>query len=192
MNMSLSPITNIHHAAYRCRDAEQTRWFYQDVLGLRYRAGLTFDEVSGTDIKREYMHLFFEMGDGSCIAFFDDPQTASEDQFKQRDAFDLHVAFEVDKMEDLEAWKRKIKSARVKCFGPIDHHFVKSIYFYDPNGLALEITCLEKDYEAIMDSEEKGAETVTKEWTERTRKIKEDLFGKKALERREVAEFFSQ
>jgi len=188
--MSLAPITNIHHAAYRCRDAEQTRWFYQDVLGLRFRAGLAFDTVSGSDIKREYMHLFFEMANGSCIAFFDDPHTASENHFKQRDAFDLHVAFEVDKMEDLEAWKRKIKNARVKCYGPVEHHFVKSIYFYDPNGLALEITCREKEYEAIMDGEEANAEAVTKEWTERTRKIKEDLFGKDALDRREVAEFF--
>ncbi|MEZ5946950.1 MAG: VOC family protein [Hyphomonas sp.] len=62
--MSLGKLTHIHHAAYRCCDAEQTRWFYEDVLGLRYRAALTSEEVSGTSLKREYMHLF-EMEDGN-------------------------------------------------------------------------------------------------------------------------------
>jgi catechol 2,3-dioxygenase-like lactoylglutathione lyase family enzyme len=126
--MSLSKLTNIHHAAYRCRDAEQTRWFYEEVLGLRYRAALTFEEVSGTDIQREYMHLFFEMEDGSMVAFFDEPYTVKPDQFEQKDSFDVHVAFEIDNLEDLEVWKRKIKDARIKCAGPIDHGFVKSIY----------------------------------------------------------------
>lgn len=188
--MSLSTIRNIHHAAYRCRDAEQTRWFYEDVLGLRYRAGLTFDEVSGTDIKREYMHLFFEMGDGAMIAFFDDPSSASAQQFEQKDSFDLHIAFEIKTMDDLEVWKRKIKDARIKCFGPIDHGFVKSIYFYDPNGYQVEITCRTVAYEDILDKEEAESGDVMKEWTARTRDRKAKLFGADALDSREVSDFY--
>lgn len=188
--MSLAKVTNIHHAAYRCRDAEQTRWFYEDVLGLRYRAALTFDEISGTDIKRSYMHLFFEMADGSCIAFFDDPATATAEQFAQKDSFDIHVAFEIDTVEDLEKWKRRIKDARIKCAGPIDHGFVKSIYFYDPNGYQCEITARTSQYTEILDAEEADAREVTREWTERTRALKEDRFGAEALDRREVPDFF--
>lgn len=188
--MSLSRIGNIHHAAYRCRDAEQTRWFYEDVLGLRYRAGLTFDEISGTDIKREYMHLFFEMTDGSMIAFFDDPATAKAEQFAQKDGFDIHVAFEIKAMQDLEVWQRKIKDARIKCAGPIDHGFIKSIYFYDPNGYQVEIACRTPDYDDILEKEEAEAQDIMKAWTARTRGQKEELFGAEALDSREVSDFF--
>ena len=41
------PINNIHHVAFRCRDAEQTRWFYEDVLGLKLAAAMSFDNLSG-------------------------------------------------------------------------------------------------------------------------------------------------
>ena len=52
------PIKNVHHVAFRCRDAEQTRWFYEDVLGLKLAAAMPFDHLSGTDKKIEYMHIF--------------------------------------------------------------------------------------------------------------------------------------
>lgn len=188
--MALSRIQNIQHAAYRCRDAEQTRWFYEDVLGLKCRAALAFDSISGTDIKREYMHLFFEMDDGNFIAFFDDPHSATEAQFAQKDSFDVHIAFEIDTMEDLERWKRKIKDARIKCAGPIDHGFVKSIYFYDPNGMQVEITCRTPDYEKIMAHEEAISKEEIAQWSKRTRKVKEERFGAANLDSREVAEFY--
>ena len=52
------PINNVHHVAFRCRDAEQTRWFYEDVLGLKLAAAMAFDNLSGTDKKIEYLHIF--------------------------------------------------------------------------------------------------------------------------------------
>jgi len=187
--MSLSTIKNIQHAAYRCRDAEQTRWFYEDVLGLKCSAALAFDEISGTGIKREYMHLFFQMGDGNFIAFFDDPDTASEAKFTQKDSFDVHIAFEIDAMEDLDVWKRKIKDARIKCAGPVDHGFVKSIYFYDPNGLQVEITCKTPAYQEIMAHEGATAADEIRAWTQKTRARKLAAFGD-ALDSREVAAFY--
>jgi catechol 2,3-dioxygenase-like lactoylglutathione lyase family enzyme len=90
------PIKNVHHVAFRCRDAEQTRWFYEDVLGLKLAAAMPFDHLSGTDKKIEYMHIFFEMLDGNYIAFFDDPYNAPEDFFKDMNGFDSHVAVEVE------------------------------------------------------------------------------------------------
>ena len=45
---TLKRLGNVHHAAYRCRDAEQTRWFYEDVLGLPLAAAMGFDpQASG-------------------------------------------------------------------------------------------------------------------------------------------------
>ena len=57
--VQLKPVHNMHHTAYRCRDAEQTRWFYEDVLGFKLAAAMVFDEEPGSPVKREYMHLFF-------------------------------------------------------------------------------------------------------------------------------------
>ena len=57
--------TGIHHVAYACRDIEATRHFYEDLMGM---------PLVHTEVKREedsyFRHLFFDTGDGSCIAFF--------------------------------------------------------------------------------------------------------------------------
>ena len=100
MNKNI-PIKNFHHVAFRCRDAEQTRWFYEDILGLKLAAAMSFDSLSGTNQKIEYMHIFFEMLDGNYIAFFDDPHNAEIDSFKDMNGFDSHVAVEVESMEHL-------------------------------------------------------------------------------------------
>ena len=62
---ALPALTNFHHVAYRCRDADETRRFYEGVLGMPLAIALDFTEVSGTDTKLEYMHLFFRLGDGN-------------------------------------------------------------------------------------------------------------------------------
>ena len=67
---------------------------------------------------------------------------------------------------------------------PIDHNFVHSIYFYDPNGLALEITCRDKDYNEIMDKDKKVAHENLKQWTEKTRLKKESKVGSEKLDER--------
>ena len=95
----LKMIGNVHHAAYRCRDAEQTRWFYEEVLGLPLAAAMVFDHISGVEEKRDYMHLFFQMGDGNFIAFFDDPDTATDTSFERKDSFDVHLALEAESHE---------------------------------------------------------------------------------------------
>jgi catechol 2,3-dioxygenase-like lactoylglutathione lyase family enzyme len=69
----LRPLGNIHHLALRCRDAEQTRWFYEDVLGLPLAAALSLENSPGTEKQRPFLHLFLELGDGNYIAFFDEP-----------------------------------------------------------------------------------------------------------------------
>jgi hypothetical protein len=69
---------------------------------------------------------------------------------------------------------------------PIDHGFVHSIYFYDPNGLALEITCRDKKYDQIMEKDGDEAHKNLKQWTERTRSKKESRVGTEKLNEREV------
>ena len=188
--MALNRLKNVHHAAYRCRDAEQTRWFYEDVLGLPYTMAVVEEHLPGTDIARPYMHLFFEMGDGNFIAFFDDPNSASSEQFEHKDSFDYHVAIETDSVDDLSLWKEKLKAARIKCAGPVDHGFVQSIYFYDPNGIALEITAKPAGHEKSAEEHGRDAKQQLADWTARTREQKISIFGQDELDRREVAKFY--
>ena len=157
-------LKGIHHSAYRCRDAEETRAFYEDLLGLPLAAALKFDEEPGTGKKHPYVHLFFRMPDGNFFAFFDAPDSAAPEKFEIVHGFDRHVAFEVGSLAELDEWKAKFRAAKVPCFGPIDHEFVQSIYFTDPNGLPLEITARVERHDAIMAHEAEGARAVLDAW----------------------------
>ena len=61
------PIHGLHHWAYRCRDAEETRRFYEDLLGLPLTHFIRQDEYVGSSGERveKFAHVFFEMADGS-------------------------------------------------------------------------------------------------------------------------------
>lgn len=175
---------NAHHVAYRCRDAEQTRWFYEDVLGFPLIAALSLDEIPGLNEPTPYLHMFFQMGNGDIIAFFDEPQGAKPEQFERAHSFDRHIAFEVESEEELLLWQQHVNAQGVSCLGPVDHEFVKSVYMYDPNGLQVEITARTADYEDIMASELASARRNMKEWSERTREAKVAKFGPAAIDMR--------
>ena len=87
---------NIHHQAFLCRDAEQTRRLFEEVIGVNLVAALDFDSSPGYGSPVEYMHLFFEMGNGDHVAFFDIPDDADEKKFEYTNGFDQHIAFEVE------------------------------------------------------------------------------------------------
>lgn len=179
-----SPIRGAHHIAYRCLDAEQTRWFYEDVMGLPLAAAMVFEEAPGTEEPVEYMHLFFELGDGKFIAFFDAPGNAADDAFKRKHSFDVHVALEVASEEELIAMRDRIRAAGKTCFGPVEHGFVRSIYMYDPNGLQVEVTYRTAGHDGIMREEADHARSLLIDWTQRTRDEKVRRFGGELLDKR--------
>ena len=181
---TLKRLGNVHHAAFRCRDAEQTRWFYEEILGLPLAAAMVFDALPGTGKKSQYMHLFFELGDGNFIAFFDEPETATNEHFARKDSFDVHIALEAESHEAMLAWQTRIHALGKTCLGPVDHDFVQSIYMYDPNGLQVEITCKTHDYADIMAADAAVAHDQLTQWTARTRAEKEARFGTEALDQR--------
>lgn len=180
----LKRLKGIHHAAYRCRDAEQTRWFYETVLGLKAAAGLIIEVEPGSGEEHPYMHIFFAMPNGDYVAFFDAPGSAADDWFARKHGFDMHFAFEVDTEEEMLAMQERIRSFGVSCHGPIDHHFVKSVYMYDPNGIQVEITIRTKDHDPIMAHEEAMLDQQLAAWSARTRADKIAKFGEAALARR--------
>jgi catechol 2,3-dioxygenase-like lactoylglutathione lyase family enzyme len=107
-------IRKLHHNAYRCRDSGETRAFYEDFLGLRLACTLEIDE-SMTGRKTRTLHTFYEMGDGSYLAFFEAPDMPFE--FKQQHDYDLHIALEVDEKElaPMMAREKRAASRRAAC-----------------------------------------------------------------------------
>ena len=73
MSLKIASAQGLHHFAWRCRDAEETRRFYEDLLGLPLSHIIRLDHVPSTGEYCPYVHLFFEMADGSSIAFFRAP-----------------------------------------------------------------------------------------------------------------------
>lgn len=184
---TLAKITNVNHVAYRCRDAEQTRWFYEDVLELPLRIAFSEEEIPGMGLPCPFMHLFFEMPNGDYVAFFDEPTRAKPEDFEPADSFDRHLAFEVATMDDVLRWQKKINDKGVACLGPVDHGFVKSVYMYDPNGLLCEVTTKDVDFASFASEQKTLARENVRAWVERTRAEKISKFGEEAIDKRSVA-----
>jgi catechol 2,3-dioxygenase-like lactoylglutathione lyase family enzyme len=162
------PIHGLHHYAYRCRDAEETRHFYEDLLGLPLFHIIQSDYVPSTGEYCPYTHIFFRLRDGSCIAFFDlgDDQVCAPSP--NTPAWVNHVAFRVDSVEDLERTKARLEASGVEVVGVTDHHIFKSIYFFDPNGVRLELTA-QLASEMQMMEQSKTTHARLAEWNERKR-----------------------
>jgi len=162
------PLRAVHHTAFRCFDAEETREFYEDVLGLELAAALAIDQRPGTETAFRYMHLFFRMRDGNFVAFFDTPADRKPDFYKGTDSFDLHLAFKVESEEEMLAHKARLEAKGLAVRGPIDHHFVRSIYFTDPNGIRLEVTTPTPRHDAILAEEQAQAREAIRRWSAET------------------------
>lgn len=134
-------IRHLHHAAYRCRDSEETRAFYEDFLGLPLTHALTIGETK-SGRSANVLHTFFQMADGSCLAFFEEPDAPFE--FKDQRDFDLHIALEVDRETLLSMFERG-RASGIETRGISDHGFIDSIYFRDPNGYVIELTTPKTD-----------------------------------------------
>ncbi len=153
-------IMGLHHNAYRCRDSEETRKFYQDFLGMRLAGTLRLGETL-TGRKTDTLHTFYGLDDGSFLAFFECPDRPFE--FKEQHDFDLHIALEVspEVLGDLhEAGKAKGMEVR----GVSDHGFVHSIYFRDPNGYVIELAAKTAGHDEALDPATNGARRILDEW----------------------------
>lgn len=153
-------IKGLHHLAFRCKDSEATRQFYEDFLGMPLSAAL---EISETKTGRSVncLHTFYRLDDGSFIAFFEAPDMPFD--FKQQHDFDLHVALEVD-ANHLEAVRQKAKSHLMELRGVSDHGFIESIYLRDPNGYVVELTTKKPNHDAAVDPRINDARQILKSW----------------------------
>lgn len=153
-------IKGLHHNAYRCRDSEETRQFYEDFLGLPLVHSIWIKETKtgrGTDA----LHTFYQLDDGSCLAFFEVPDMPFE--FKEQHDFDLHIALEVEESV-LEPMMARGRAQGIETRGVADHHFIHSIYFRDPNGYVIELTARQPGHAEAMDPASNSARAILNQW----------------------------
>ena len=158
-------IKGLHHNAYRCRDSEETRRFYEDFLGLPLVKTLEIKETK-SGRKTETLHTFYRLDDGSCLAFFEAPDMPFE--FKKQHDYDLHIALEVEPAA-IQEMLAKGKSKGVETRGVSDHGFIHSIYFRDPNGYVIELTAKQAGHDAEMNPQKNSAREKLERWTKHRR-----------------------
>ena len=153
-------IKGLHHNAYRCRDSEETRRFYEDFLGLPLAHTLEIRETK-SGRKTDTLHTFYQLDDGSYLAFFEAPDRPFE--FKPQHDFDLHIALEVAPPV-LPEMLAKGRAAGIESRGISDHGFIDSIYFRDPNGYVIELAAKRETHEQAMDPKTNESRKNLEEW----------------------------
>ena len=163
----------LHHAAFRCTDARATVEFYTNILGLRFAHAMGDDHVPSTGRYSPHIHIFFEMEDGSSIAFFEVPKDPGHVKDLESPDWIQHFAFEVDSVETLMQAKAMLERNGLVVVGPTNHDdFILSIYFFDPSGHRLELTTRTAAPERAAEFETEAPEVLalwepTHDWSRR-------------------------
>src|SRR3954447_6421705 len=123
----------INHLALVTPDMDVTVRFYHGVLGMRLVSTLQAGPMR---------HYFFEIAPGNTVAFFEVADAPTFDlpagiPDPRKAQFD-HLSFNLPDEEALQALRRRLKEAACEVTDVIDHGTVRSIYFTDPFGIALE------------------------------------------------------
>ncbi|HEY1709121.1 MAG TPA: VOC family protein [Rhizomicrobium sp.] len=157
------PYTGVNHVALVCRDMAETVEFYENVLGMPL--------VRSIGLGNHGQHFFFDCGGGATVAFFWFPDAppaapgiASQHLDVRKDgaasaiASMNHLAFNVDD-DQFDAAVARLKAKGLKLFvinhsdgadpapaKPNAQTWIRSVYFRDPNGIALEIAALTRPF----------------------------------------------
>lgn len=125
-----STARGIHHAAFICRDVEQTIRFYQELLGF------PLVEVVENRDYRGSTHFFFDLGNGNLLGFFDFPGHPHP-EFDETLGGIQHLAIAMDEAEHT-AVRAALDEAGIDYLGP-DRGVEESLYLKDPNGVPVEL-----------------------------------------------------
>lgn len=125
-----STARGVHHMALICSDVERTIQFYQDVLGFPLIELMENRDYPGSS------HLFFDIGHGNLLAFFDFPGLGLQPGVESLGSVQ-HIAISVDPAQ-FEPLKAKLEANAVPYIGP-DRGATDSLYFKDPDGIQIEL-----------------------------------------------------
>lgn len=129
------PWQGLNHLALITNDMDTTVRFWHGVIGAPLVATI------GTDTFR---HYFFSFGPSSTVAFFEYIGKHTNELAKPAGVFDEragqfdHLSMDLPDEAALLALRRRLHDAGSDVTEVIDHGLMHSIYFSDPNGIALE------------------------------------------------------
>lgn len=132
-------IEQIHHVAYRCKDAKETVEWYKKNLNMDFILAFAEDYVPSTKAFDPYMHLFLDAGNGNVLAFFELPTQPEMGRDENTPKWVQHIALKVKDRDALVAAKAHLEENGVDVLGITNHGIFHSIYFFDPNGHRLEL-----------------------------------------------------
>ncbi|MFW6093234.1 MAG: VOC family protein [Pseudomonadota bacterium] len=158
--------TRLHHNAHVTRDMEAVRRFYEDVIGFPLVA--TWCERTDLFGKvRTYMHCFFDIGDGECLAFFQFADEEDQQQFGPElppSGF-RHIALAVDQATQDGIRERLAAAGYAEPDTYIlDHGYCYSLYVFDPAGLLVEFTVDDPNIERINEERLPKAHQELAQW----------------------------
>ena len=157
----------VNHLALVCKDMARTVAFYRDVLGMPLIK--TIDLPGGMG-----QHFFFDIGNGDSLAFFwfkeappAAPGISSPQNLPTHGSMVTahgsmnHIAFSVPE-DKFDAYYARLKEKGIKVSPVLNHDnsehqisatvtpdvFVRSVYFFDPDGVCLEFACWTKTFDA--------------------------------------------
>ena len=123
----------VNHLALVTPDMDATVRFYAGVLGM---------PLVTTLMAGPMRHYFFEIAPQNTVAFFEIPdaetfQKGSGSPAPHPVQLD-HISFNVPDEEALETLSNRLTTAGSEVTEVVDHGVLRSVYFTDPNGIALE------------------------------------------------------
>ncbi|WP_226358419.1 VOC family protein [Pseudonocardia sp. ICBG601] len=135
----MHPIS-LNHIAYPTWDSAATYRFYTEVLRCPFVAAIQLDQVPSTGDPTPFLHTFYGLSDGGCVAFFEvDGLPAPQPDGVP--TWIRHLALDVSSVEELHEWREHLLRHEVEPVGVVDHDGTwLSLYVFDPNGVRIELT----------------------------------------------------
>lgn len=143
-------IEQIHHVAYRCKNAKETVQWYVDNLNMDFVLAIAEDKVPSTGEPDPYMHVFLDAGNGNVLAFFEIPTHPEMGRDPNTPPWVQHIAFKVKDRATLLEFKASLEAKGIDVLGVTDHSMFHSIYFFDPNGHRIELAAPDPEEAAMI------------------------------------------
>lgn len=144
-------LRGVHHTARPTWKLEETVHFYRDLLGLSLVHAISARGWGPVD-HADFLHFFFDSGNGSTIAFFYYIGTTCPERLAPSDHYQVratHTAWQVSDAAELAEWRTRVEQAGIDLRYQVRHEVIESIYFNDPNGYPIEITYQTRPFDAM-------------------------------------------
>jgi catechol 2,3-dioxygenase-like lactoylglutathione lyase family enzyme len=131
---------SLNHIAYPTWDSSATYRFYTEILRCEFVAAIQLDTVPSNGAKTPYLHTFYRLHNGGCVAFFEVDKLA-EPHPDGIPNWIRHLALDVSSLEELAEWRDHFAAHGLDPNGIVDHDGTwESVYIFDPQGVRIELT----------------------------------------------------